>query len=205
MNRAVIGGLLALLLAGCGGAPAVPDFTWYRLPRPQPLEPHAAPLFDQPVVVEAFVADGIYAGQALVYALDPDAQRLRQYHYQLWIDPPTRVLQRRLLAMLREARIAQMVTDELPASTPAIRIGGIILRLDRVPDAQGGHAAVVALKLRADRIDGQPLVDDYYRAEVRAADATVQATVDAYGAALDSVFRRFDADLRARMEPSHAR
>lgn len=205
MKHVVVAALLVLLLAGCGGAPAVPDFTWYRMPRPQPLEPHAAPLFGQPVVVEAFVADGIYAGQALVYALDPDAQRLRQYHYQLWIDPPTRVLQRRLLALLREARIAPVVTDELPASRAAIRVGGIILRLDRVPTADGGHSAVVALKLRADDIDRQPLVDDYYRAEVRAADATVQATVDAYGAALDDIFKRFDADLRARTERSHAR
>jgi cholesterol transport system auxiliary component len=205
MMRAAIGVLLAMLLAGCGGAPAVPDFTWYRMPRPQPLEPHAAPLFDAPVVVEAFGADGLYADQALVYALDPDAQRLRQYHYQLWTDPPTRILQRRLLAQLREARIAATVTDQLPASRPAVRIGGIVLRLDRVPTADGGFAAVVALKLRADGIDGQPLVDDYYRAEVRAADATVQSTVDAYGAALDTIFTRFDADLGTRMEGTHAR
>lgn len=205
MMRAAIGVLLALLLAACGGAPAVPDFTWYRMPRPQPLEPHAVPLFDAPVVVEAFGADGLYADQALVYALDPDAQRLRQYHYQLWTDPPTRILQRRLLALLREARIAATVTDQLPASKPAVRIGGIILRLDRVPAADGGFTAVVALKLRADGIDGQPLVDDYYRAEVRAAGATVQSTVDAYGAALDIVFTRFDADLRTRMRDTHAR
>jgi cholesterol transport system auxiliary component len=204
MMRAAIGVLLTLVLAGCGGAPAVPDFTWYRMPRPQALEPHAAPLFDAPVVVEAFGADGIYADQALVYALDPDAQRLRQYHYQLWTDPPTRILQRRLLALLRDARIAATVTDQLPASRPAVRIGGIILRLDRVPVADG-FAAVVALKLRADGVDGQPLVDDYYRAEVRAADTTVQSTVDAYGSALDTVFARFDADLRSRMENTRAR
>lgn len=205
MMRIAIAALLSFALAGCGGAPVVPDFTWYRMPRPQPLEPHAAPLLDAPVVVEPFGADGLYADQALVYALDPGAQRLRQYHYQLWTDPPTRILQRRLLAMLREARIAATVTDELPASRPAIRIGGTILRLDRVPNAAGGFDAVVALKLRAEGIDGQPLVDDYYRAEMAAADATVQSTVDAYGAALDQVFARFDADLRARGGRTDAR
>lgn len=198
MKRAAIVAWLSLALAGCGGAPAVPDFTWYRMPRPQPLEAQTAPLFDAPLVVEAFGADGLYADQALVYALDPGAQRLRQYHYQLWTDPPTRILQRRLLAMLREAGVAATVTDQLPASRPAIRIGGVILRLDRVPTAAGGFEAVVALKLRADDLDGQPLVDDYYRAEVLATDATMQSTVDAYGAALDRIFARFDADLRAR-------
>src|SRR5690606_4914654 len=144
-------------------------------------------------------------GQALVYALDPEAQRLRQYHYQLWTDPPTRVLQRRLLAMLRDAGVAATVTDEMAASRPAIRIGGTILRLDRVPLEGGGFAAVVARKLRANGTDGLPLVDDYYRAEAPAADATVQAAVDAYGVALDAVFTRFDADLRAHMGGTHAR
>jgi ABC-type uncharacterized transport system auxiliary subunit len=204
MKRPIVA-LLALVLCGCGGAPAVPDFTWYRMPRPQPLEPHAQPLLDAPVVVEAFGADGLYADQALVYALDPGAQRLRQYHYQLWTDPPTRILQRRLLAVLREARVAATVTDQLPASSPAIRIGGIILRLDRVPTTAGGFEAVVALKLRADAVDGRPLIDDYYRAEAPAADATIQATVDAYGAALDTIFTRFDADLRASGSLARAR
>lgn len=205
MKRHAIVALLALALCGCGGAPAVPDFTWYRMPRPQPLEPHAQPLLDEPVVVEPFGADGLYAGQAMVYALDPGAQRLRQYHYQLWTDPPTRIVQRRLLAVLREARVAATVTDELPASSSAIRIGGIILRLDRVPTTAGGFEAVVALKLRANAVDGQPLIDDYYRAEAPAADATIQATVDAYGAALDTIFTRFDADLRTRGSAARAR
>jgi len=184
-----------LALAGCS-APVVPDFTYYRLPRPQPAEPLAAPAFVDPLVVDAFSADGLYADQALVYALDSDAQQLRQYHYQLWTDPPVRILQRRLIASLRESRIAAQVTDELPASRPAVRISGIILRFDRVPLPGGGWNAVVALKLRADARDGTPLVDDYYRAEQAAADPGMKGTVDAYGHALDSIYARFQDDLR---------
>jgi len=184
-----------LALAGCG-APVVPDFTYYRLPRAQPAEPLAAPAFADPLVVDAFSADGLYADQALVYALDPDAQQLRQYHYQLWTDPPVRILQRRLIASLRDTQLSAQVTDELPASRPAVRISGIILRFDRVPVPGGGWNAVVALKLRADARDGTPMVDDYYRAEEAAADASMKATVDAYGSALDSIYAQFKADLR---------
>jgi len=184
-----------LALAGCG-APVVPDFTYYRLPRPQPAEPLAVPAFTDPLVVDAFSADGLYADQALVYALDADAQQLRQYHYQLWTDPPVRILQRRLIASLRELRLSPQVTDELPASHPSVRISGIILRFDRVPASGGGWNAVVALKLRADARDGTPLVDDYYRAEQAAADPSMKATVDAYGRALDSIYGRFEDDLR---------
>ena len=193
-----------IALAGCGVA-TVPDFTYFRLPPPQPLAPESAPLLDAALVVDAFSADGVYGDQALIYALDPAALQLRQYHYQLWTDPPTRILQRRLLAQLRDANAATEVTDELPASQPAIRIGGIILRLDRVPVANGGFNAVVALKLRAAGRDGVPLVDEYYRAEKPADGSELNATVAAYGAALDEIFARFYADLRKHGTTAHAR
>jgi cholesterol transport system auxiliary component len=184
----------ALALAACG-VPAVPDFTYYRLPRPQPLEVAPTPLFGD-VVVDVFGADGLYADQALVYAIDPEAQQLRQYHYQLWTDPPTRVLQRRLIVELRDTKIAGQVTDQLPASHPAVRISGVILRFDRAPNGSGGFNATVALKLRADDSSGTPIIDDYYRAELPAAGNDLKATVDAYGAAFDQVFAEFYADLR---------
>ncbi len=195
--------LLALLaLSGCG-APTVPDFTYYRLPRATPLEVAPAPLFGD-VVVDVFGADGLYADQALIYAIDPGAQQLRQYHYQLWTDPPTRVIQRRLILELRESKIAGEVTDELPASHPAVRVSGVILRFDRAPNENGGFNATVALKLRADAVDGTPMIDDYYRAELPTASPDMKATVDAYGAALDKIFAEFYADLRKRAE-MHAR
>ncbi|MEO7431757.1 MAG: ABC-type transport auxiliary lipoprotein family protein, partial [Dokdonella sp.] len=122
--------LVGLVVAGCS-APTVPDFTYYRLPRPQPLEPVGTPEFHTPIVVDVFGADGLYADQALIYAVDAGAQQLRQYHYQLWTDPPTRILQRRLIVQLRDAHVAPQVTDELPASQSAIRLSGVILRFDR--------------------------------------------------------------------------
>lgn len=200
--RALI--LSTLLGMTACSAPVVPDFNYFRLPRPQPVEPLATPLFADPLVVDAFGADGLYADQSLIYALDADAQQLRQYHYQLWTDPPVRMLQRRLIATLREAKFAVQVTDELPASHPAIRIRGVILRFDRVPAADGHWNAVVALKLRADSGDGMPLVDDYYRAEAPAADASMKTTVAAYGSALDSIYAQFQADLRKRHGGVHA-
>lgn len=196
--------LIALTaLAGCSAA-TIPDFTYFRLPHAQSLEQAATPLFRDPLVVDAFGADGLYGDQALIYALDPGAQQLRQYHYQLWTDPPTRILQRRLIAQLREAHASAEVTDELPASQSAIRISGIILRFDRVPTEAGGFNAVVALKLRADRADGAPLLDDYYHAEVAAGGTDLKATVDAYGVALDTIFAQFYGDLRKQRANAHA-
>ena len=203
--RSIVHAVFALIatvaLAACS-APTVPDFTYYRLPRPEPLEAAPKPLFGD-IVVDVFAADGLYGDQALIYATDPGALELRQYHYQLWTDPPTRVLQRRVIEQLRKTNIAGEITDQLPASHPAIRISGVILRFDRAPNEAGGFTATVALKLRADDETGTPMLDDYYRAERPAADATMRATVDAYGAALDQVFAAFYADLRKKGE-AHA-
>ena len=193
-NAGLLASVAAVVLAGCG-APTVPDFTYYRLARPAALEAAPSPLFGD-VVVDVFGADGLYADQALVYALDPSAQQLRQYHYQLWTDPPTRVLQRRMIVQLRDAKIGARVTDQLPASHPALRVSGTILRFDRAPNASGGYTATVALKLRADDANGTPIIDDYYRAELPAASGDLKSTVAAYGAALDQIYAKFYADLR---------
>jgi len=200
--RSVFAFLIAVALAGCS-APTVPDFTYYRMPRSTPLDPAPSPMFGD-IVVDVFGADGLYADQALVYALDTGAQQLRQYHYQLWTDPPTRLLQRRLIVLLRGAKIASQVTDELPASHPAVRISGAILRMDRTPAEAGGFTANIALKLRADDPSGTPMLDDYYHAELPTAGNDLKATVDAYGAALDKIFAEFYADLRKHGESTNA-
>ncbi len=194
----------ALLLAGCHVTRA-PDFSYFRLPRPAEPVVAPAPVFDVPVVVDTFAADGLYADQSLVYATDASAHELRQYHYQLWVDPPTRLLQRRLIVQLRHAKLAALVTDSLPASRPALRIRGVILRLDRVPLAGGGYEVAVALKLRADRADGTPLIDELYATRETAADARLAGTVDAYGVAIDRLLAGFQADLVARAEVERAR
>ena len=194
--------LIGAALAGCD-VPTAPDFTYFRLPRPAPLEAAPAPLFGD-VVVDAFAADGIYGDQALIYALEPSAQQLRQYHYQLWTDPPTRVLQRRMIELLRNSGVATQVIDELPASHPAVRVSAVILRFDRAPNGSGGFNATVAPKLRADGADGFPLIDDYYRAELPTAGNEIKAAVDAYGAGLDKIYAEFYADLRKKGE-AHAR
>ena len=186
--------LIAVIALAACGAPTVPDFTYYRLPRPQSLKATPAPLFGD-IVVDVFAADGLYGDQALIYAVDPAAQVLRQYHYQLWTDPPARVLQRRLIEQLRDANVAGSVTDQLPASHPAVRISGTILRFDRAPNGSGGFNATVALKLRADDDTGTPMLDDYYRAELPTTGTDIRSTVDAYGAALDKVFAEFFVDL----------
>ena len=194
--------LAPLLLAACS-PPSVPDVTYFRLPPPAPLARAARPLSALPIEVGVFRGEGIYAEQALIYSLSADAGALRTYHYQLWSDPPSRGLQARLTAMLRAAGIAPLVTERLPASDPALRVHGRILRYERIP-REGGYKAVVAFEMRVEQDSGEPLIEQTYAAEAAAADASMAATVQAFASAVDQAFARFYDDLAARGQDSHA-
>lgn len=199
--RWILPALFATLLAACS-SPAVPDVTYFRLPPPKGL-PHAdKPLSLLPIEVEVFTGEGIYAEQALLYATTPDANALRAYHYQVWSEPPSQGLQDRLVGLLRDSGISPLVTDRLPASTQALRIHGQLVRYERVK-RDSGFIAVVALQMRVDQDQGEPLLEKTYRAEAPAADVNMPSTVAAFGVALDQVFAAFYADLAA-LEGSHA-
>ena len=200
--QALIAIFALLSLAACS-PPGVPDVTYFRLPAPAPL-PHAdKPLSLLPIEVEVFSGEGIYAEQALIYSTTPDAGALRTYHYQLWSNPPSRDMQTRLTAMLRDSGIATLVTDRLPASTQALRIHGRILRYERIKRDPGFEVAV-AFEIRVEQDNGEPIIEQTYAAQAPAADASIDGTVRAFGTAVDAALTRFYGDLAALAKDTHA-
>ena len=196
--RSVVLGLASLLLAACATVPGMPETTYYRLPPPVATTALAEAPVDLPIVVEVLGADGLYTDQALIYAMDANASRLRTYHYQLWIDPPSRLLQRHLIENLRLAGVSRVVTDQLPTRMEALRIVGRITRLERVHGANGWDA-VAALVLRAEpSTGGRPWVIGEYQHRVAADGDTVADSVRALGQAVDRIGADFIADLVAR-------
>ena len=202
MKRTVVllfAGVVAL--AGCS-PPPVPDVTYFRLPPPAPLPRADKPLTVLPIEIDSFNAEGIYAEQALIYSVASGA--LRAYHYQLWSVPPTRILERRLIEMLRDAGVSPLVTDRLPASTQALRIQGAIRRFERVREGDA-FKVVVRLEIRVEQEEREPMIEREYAAEVPAADKTIESTVAAFGSAVDQVFAKFYHDLVGLHGDSHAR
>jgi uncharacterized lipoprotein YmbA len=193
---------LVLFLSGCSG-PEIPDVTYFRLPTSAQV-PHAdKPLTLLPIEVDTFRAEGVYAEQSVLYTVGADQGSLRTYHYQLWSDPPTHGLQARLIDMLRESGVSSLVTDRLPASTHALRIRGTIQRYERVGDGKT-FKAVVTLEMRVEQDEGEPLIEQQYRAEEAAADGTLNTTVAAFGVAVDRAFAAFYKDLTALAGETHA-
>ena len=200
--RLIISLVAIALLAACSPA-TVPDVTYFRLPPPTPL-PHAdKPLSALPIEVAVFSGDGVYAEQALIYSIAPDAGALRTYHYQLWSNPPSRDLQARLTTMLRDSGITTLVTDRLPASNQALRVRGNILRYERIKRDQGYEVAV-AFEMRVEQDSGEPVIEQTYAAQAAAADATIEGSVRAFGTAVDQAFAKFYSDLAALTKDTHA-
>ncbi|MFT3790149.1 MAG: ABC-type transport auxiliary lipoprotein family protein [Rudaea sp.] len=191
--RLLAAAVAALALSACS-PPTVPDVTYFRLPPAAPVPRLAKPLSVLPIEVATFRAEGVYAEQAVLYATAPDAGALRAYHYQLWSDPPARGLQERLTNRLRDAGVAPLVTDRLPASVQALRVQGRILHYERVPQAQG-VVAQVEFEMRVEQDSGEPLLERSYRAEAAAAGDTMAATAQAFGAAVDETFAKFQGDF----------
>ena len=200
--RAIVTIIAMLLLAACSPA-SVPDVTYFRLPPPSELPKADKPLSALPIEVEVFSGEGIYAEQALIYATTPEASALRTYHYQLWSDPPSRALQARLTAMLRDSGIATLVTDRLPASNQALRIHGSILRYECVK-RDAGYVIEIAFGMRVEQDNGEPVIEQTYSAQAQASDASMATSVQAFGVAVDQAFAKFYTDLAALGKQAHA-
>lgn len=188
--------VLVLSVVACAGAPGIPETTYFRLPPRVKMAKQEAPPLAYPIVVETLLADGLYSDQAIIYSLDPEGARLRAYHYQLWVDPPVRLLQRRLIGALRDANVAPLVADRLPTQNQALRVEGRIERFERIKLEDGSYKIAVALSLRADVRDGKPpLVLKEYSREMPVTGATVRDSVDVIAVALDEIYAEFVRDL----------
>lgn len=194
IRRLLIIALLALLLAACASAPGIPDTVYHRLSEPE-LASLSKPLTEHPVLVEAFLADGLHSDQALIYSTDPEGRSLQAYHYQRWVDPPSRMLQRRLIQSLRESGAAAVVTDRLAPRVDALRIQGRINAFERLQQADGWQV-LVAFSLRAERSGADlPMLMKDYRVQLPADGDSVADTTRATGAAVDQIFAQFLQDL----------
>jgi cholesterol transport system auxiliary component len=185
--------IFILFIGGCS-VPSVPDVTYFRLTPAAPPARVSKPLSILPIEVDTFRAEGLYAEQAIIYAVSADAGALRAYHYQLWSDPPSRHLQERLTLRLRDSGISALVSDRLPASVQALRVQGRILRYERIK-RESGVVVAVAFEMRVEQETGEPLLEQNYSAEQAASDDSMAATVRAFAEAVDVTFAKFQADL----------
>lgn len=187
---------LAGVLAGCARQAPVPANHFYRLAVAPPKTALAKPVLSGVLGVAPPVAHGLRGERAMLYV---DARRpleVRRYHYHFWVDTPPRLLQQQLIAYLRAAHVArQVVSSDSSAGTREL-VTGRLLRFERLQGADGVQAVVaMELDLQGGR-SGNVRRIGVYRAEVRARDRSMYASVEAFNQAVARVYAAFVRDLR---------
>jgi ABC-type uncharacterized transport system auxiliary subunit len=188
--------LLGLALVGCTSAPPVPDDSFYRLQMPE-LE--AGRPLDAVLAVGELGSDALHGERAMLYSSDPRHAVLQQYHYHFWADPPPRLLRDYLVAYLRKADFARVVTRYEPGVAADYVVSGRIWRFEQLIEGDASEA-VVRLEIQVDRArGGHPLLLREYAASAPAASPAPRDAAVAFGQALEQIATRFLRDLRATL------
>lgn len=184
--------VMLFMLAGCTTMP-VPEDHFYRLPDPRVTA--GARALEGTLAVQRLRTDGVYAQRPLLHCSDIDSVEVHQYHYHYWTDSPPRLLQDHLVAYLRGSGIASTTLADGTGIRADYVLSGRIRRFEQLQ--QGGKAsALVELELALQERSGSILLVKDYRAEFRAANNSLPATVTAFDQALQQIYARLNEDLR---------
>lgn len=187
-------GLVACsLLVSCAAPPPVPQDMFYRLDTVSTVSGEMK--LDGVIEVDRFVASGSLANRPLLYS-QPGSNAVSEYHYHFWIEAPPILLQSALVSYLRSTKLAKRVVTPEMRVRPDFTISGRVLRLEIVRGGTPKGAVTFELSLRREA-DGELLVLDEYRADVPSGLNGMQTDVAAIEAAVNDVFGRFVADIRA--------
>ena len=199
-RRAVRAAALALAagvaLAGCGGQVRTPEDRNYRLVAPAAAPVSAGAILDGPVLVKRFMAAGILAERALVWASADRPEVLQQYHYRFWSEPPPVLLQELTVDVLREAGLAPEVVTPRHGVEVAYTVSGRIRRLEHLVGAAPAIAVSVELSLFDNLAYRMRVLDTYTVNKPLAADDP-DAAVKAINDALIEILARFLAEVRS--------
>jgi ABC-type uncharacterized transport system auxiliary subunit len=194
MKKLTVFATILVLTAACSGNP-VPEDHFYRLPGPAAAT-GAAGLVAGTVFVEQLLADGLYRERAIVRADRGSPTQLSQYHYEYWMDSPTRMVRDHLADYLRGGGAASVVSTS-PDVPAEVSIFGRIQQLEIV-EGSGNDEVAVAIEFRVDR-EGRdtPVLIRAYEERAQAGDDSVNGAVAAFGDALSRIYARLVEDIRA--------
>jgi ABC-type uncharacterized transport system auxiliary subunit len=187
-------------LAGCAIRP-VPATRFYRLLAPVPESAAVRePRLPGILVVERFAADDLLAERPILYS-NGTGLELHQHRYHHWVEPPTDMLQQRLVSYLQAAGAASMVTTPEARVRPDFILRGRLSRFERIVDAEGRTSVRVCIETRVSltRVaDRQLLWSDRHRVELPASDTAITASVAAFDQGLDELLAHVAAGIPER-------
>lgn len=187
--------ILAGTLTGCGGeGVAVPSDRFHRLPVEVPAKVYESPRLAGTLEVERFNAAGVLQDRAIIFVEHENPNVMHQYHYQLWSDPPTRMLQTATVDYLRAANLADQVVKSGLRVVPRYTLTGEIKRLEHVVGNSSSVIVELEFGLRQHENGNQVWVRRY-TVNRTVGDDSVAAATRAIGAAVEEILGELTADL----------
>jgi cholesterol transport system auxiliary component len=187
---------LAAALGGClGAAPPVPRDHFYRILVPPPQA--EAVTFPGTVSVDPIEAQGLLRERPLLFSVG-SAQEVQQHDYHYWTDAPPRMLQLELVDYLRKGHAASAVITPDLRMPADYEVSGRIKRLERILDGKSPRVVAELELAMTETGTNRLVVVQTYNAEIKAADDSVTASVQALDQALSDIFGRFVADAGKR-------
>jgi ABC-type uncharacterized transport system auxiliary subunit len=193
-----LGAILCGVLAGCGeeGIP-VPSDRFHRLSVGAPDTVYQTPKLNGVVEIDRFHATGVLQNRAIVFVETDSPHVMHQYHYQLWADDPTRMLQNVTLEYLRDARVADEVVMTGFRIDPTYTLIGDIKKLEHVVGNSSSVVVELEFGLREHK-NGSVVWAKSYSAGRKVKDDSVAAATRAISESVREILTRLSADLAKR-------
>lgn len=190
--------IITLLISGCAGRGSVPEDHFYRLPDIRPTKTYDEHVFNASFGIAPLRAQGLTGDRAILYV---DASRpfeIQRYYYHHWTDSPPALIQEHLLGYLRTSGIAAEVSRYEPGMQAGAIIDGTLLHFERVIGSDG-ISVEVALELDFRNRDNVTSWHKEYHVTVPVKNASLHATIEGFGAALQRIFDAFTTDLVSKL------
>lgn len=185
----------ALAMCGCSTAP-LPDYRYYRPKDINVPLALARPVIEGALQIDGFRADGVFGERPIAYSAESEPQKLLQYHYQLWTDPPGAILQRRFIDVLAAMKLASSVTARASVRSEPYKLSAVIERLERVKRLSGAWEVVVKLRVQVEAPRAiLPLLERTYERKAAATGDSISESIELLGYAVDDIAENVARDL----------
>ena len=172
----------------------VPSDRFHRLTVGAPTTVYQTPQLTGTVEVDRFVANGVLQDRAIIFIEHDNPNVLHQYQYQLWSDPPTRMLQTATVEYLRATQIADQVVKAGLRVEPTYTLTGDIKKLEHVVGNSSSVQVELEFGLREYK-GGELVWMKAYTVRKAVDDGSVAAATRAIGKAVEEILASVSMDL----------
>lgn len=175
----------------------MPSERYHRLTVDTPTKVYQTPKLTGTVEVDRFRAAGVLEDRAIVFVEHDRPNVLHQYHYQLWADSPTRMLQQTTVDYLRAVNLADQVVAAGLRIEPAYTLIGDIKKLEHVVGNSSSILVELEFGLREHK-GGDVVWVKRYTVNKKVKGDTVGAATRAISEAVGEILTSLSADLARR-------